>query len=153
MHPQFHSSSPFKDDMHFRKAEYLALALYDQARGESVRAKEALAMVMMGSGRPWCAGAEARCGAKTTPGEQCGEFADDQRCAEPYIPQSEHASRLDSDELDICRRIVRRVMAGALDDPTRGANAYHTIFENPAWAAKTHPIASFGKFLFYRIPQ
>lgn len=153
MQPKVHSSGPLKHTTHYDEAEHLALALYDQTRGESVRAKEAVATVMMGSDRPCCIGVVPHLGENRMLGQHCHELARGPRCTAPQAPQFDNPLAEDSDELDVCRRIVRRVMVGALEDPTRGANAYHTIFENPAWARKVNPIASFGKFLFYRIPQ
>ncbi|MDH3662019.1 MAG: cell wall hydrolase [Alphaproteobacteria bacterium] len=49
------------------------------------------------------------------------------------------------------RRIARRALSQTLNDPTRGANAFHRIESAPAWSKTLLPIAVFGSFLFYRV--
>jgi N-acetylmuramoyl-L-alanine amidase len=51
--------------------------------------------------------------------------------------------------LGLCRRVARRALRGSLADPTRGANAFHRVETNPAWARGLLPIAMYGPYLFY----
>jgi N-acetylmuramoyl-L-alanine amidase len=52
--------------------------------------------------------------------------------------------------LGLCRRVARRALRGSLADPTRGANAFHRVETNPAWARGLLPVAMYGPYLFYR---
>lgn len=129
------------------------MALHHQTRGESVRTKEAVAVAMIGAHDATFSTSLAYHGAERTHGQQCRAFAANRCTAVLPSEKADDATGADAEELDICRRIVRRVMVGAVNDPTGGANAYHTIFECPVWAANADPIAEFGSFLFYRVPR
>ncbi len=49
------------------------------------------------------------------------------------------------------RRIARRALSETLNDPTRGATAFHRIDTTPDWSQNLLPVAVFGSFLFYRV--
>lgn len=51
----------------------------------------------------------------------------------------------------VCRRVARRALSGALQDPTRGATAFHHVDEMPDWARHRSAVAVFGPYLFYRL--
>jgi N-acetylmuramoyl-L-alanine amidase len=53
--------------------------------------------------------------------------------------------------VEMCERIARRAVSGALADATRGANAWHRVGEAPPWARCATPVAEIGPFLFYRL--
>jgi hypothetical protein len=113
----------------------LTSTLQALADGQSVRALEALAATLVnrraaGVGEPLPACASGRPGlCEPSPGwEGDGEARE-----------------------AVCRRVARRALSGALQDPTRGATAFHHVDEMPAWARHRSPIAIHGAYLFYRL--
>lgn len=50
----------------------------------------------------------------------------------------------------VCLRVAMRAITGALDDPTGGATACHSVDNTPNWAKARMPSACIGRFLFYR---
>ena len=48
-----------------------------------------------------------------------------------------------------CRRIARRALSGALEDPVGEATRYHREDASPLWARDLPPLAEVGGFLFY----
>lgn len=137
----------------FDTNERFTLALYEQTQGESVRTKEAVAIVMAnklrthGATGPWCdkRTGSFRCACRLTPAESAN--------SRKSTTVKAIEGNVDHNEIVICKRIARRVISGAVSDPTQGANAYHTFLENPDWARSVSPIASVGSFLFYRISE
>ncbi len=53
----------------------------------------------------------------------------------------------------ICFVVAKRIMCDELDDITNGANHYYstTLFKPPYWAKGKHPVAKFGRHLFFRL--
>ncbi|MBK1699254.1 cell wall hydrolase [Rhodovibrio salinarum] len=102
-------------------AEWLARRLYARHRGEPVRVLEALAAVLV-----------ARL-------HQEGP---------PPAPRPEPSS-LDR-HLAVCRRIARRVLAGApVPEAAADATRYHHADVQPAWARARMPSGTLGDFIFY----
>ncbi len=123
--------------------DVLARTVYGEARGESVRGKEAVAAVVMNRVRRggwWGETVEHVC---RKPNQfSCWNRTDPNRVKVERADQSDRVFR-------ICVRIARRAVAGVLGDPTRGATHYHTRAVAPAWARALEPSAEIGNHLFY----
>ena len=75
-------------------------------------------------------------------------------CWNPGDPN--RAKLMAVDETDIhfatCLRIARRAVYGGLgDDPTFGANHYHTIHVAPAWSRGQTPTVQIGAHVFFKL--
>lgn len=112
-------------------AERLADLVIRVAGDESVRTIEAVAATLARRATAGPSGASEAC----APG-----LAED-----PPAWRDERA--------DLCRRIARRAVRGCLDHLIGGATAFHRIDADPEWARPLLPVAVFGSFLFYRIPD
>ncbi len=125
----------------------LARTLYGEARGESVRGKEAVAAVVLNrveraAGRPHWWG--------STVVEVCRkpwQFS----CWNPNDPNRDKLLAVGpgDPQFDVCRRIARRALTGVLEDPTGGATHYHARGLMPDWADGRSPSAVIGNHLFY----
>jgi hypothetical protein len=113
-------------------ARRLAADLVRLGAGESVRALEALAVVLARGGIAWTG--ETEPSGLAEPG---ASFAD----------EAAADARLEA----LGRRIARRALAGCLADPTRRADAVHRLGEHPSWTHGLAPVAEIGPFLFYRL--
>ena len=132
-----------------RAGDILARTIYGEARGESVRGKEAVAAVVMNrvrrareaGGTYWWGGTvEAVC---QRPWQfSCWNAGDPNRVK---IEAVDDGNRV----FQTCRRIARRALAGTLGDPTEGATHYHAKSVNPPWARGRAPSAEIGHHLFY----
>ena len=130
-------------------ADVLARTLYGEARGESVRGKEAVAAVVMNrvrrarasGGTYWWGGTvEDVC---RGPWQfSCWNAGDPNRA-------KIEAVAADNRVFQTCQRIARRALAGTLADPTDGATHYHAKAANPPWARGKAPSAEIGGHLFY----
>lgn len=128
--------------------DVLARTLYGEARGDRVRAKEAIAAVVMNRvrrskerGGYWWGGSVA---------EVClrpWQFP----CWNPGSPVRDRIEALDAGNATFrsCLRIARRAVRGALKDPTAGATHYHHAHANPHWARGRSPVAEIGGRAFY----
>jgi N-acetylmuramoyl-L-alanine amidase len=124
-------------------ADILARTLYGEARGESVRGKEAVACVIMNRVRKprwWGKSVEEVC---RRPWQFSCWNRTDPNCAK--IQQVDDGDRV----FRICVRIAQRAIAGVIDDPTKGATHYHTRNVLPDWAKALSPSAEIGNHLFY----
>ncbi len=128
--------------------EILARTLYGEARGETVRGKEAVAAVILNRvrrsverGGYWWGDDIA--GVCLKPWQfSCWNSDDPNRAkVETVSPQNRC--------FQTCIRIARRAAAGALADPTGGATHYHAASANPPWARGKAPSAEIGGHLFY----
>lgn len=126
----------------------LARTLWGEARGESVRGKEAVAAVVMNRVRR----ARRRGGYwwGATPIEVCRkpwQFS----CWNDGDPNRAKMLAVGQDDRDFqtCLRIARRALAGTLRDPTVGATHYHAKGVLPPWARDRKPSAEIGNHRFY----
>lgn len=131
-----------------REVDVLARTIYGEARGETVRGKEAVACVIMNrvrraqerGGYWWGASVEKVC---LKPWQfSCWNENDPNR---EKIQQVEPGHRV----FDTCLRIARRAVSGCLEDPTHGATHYHSLHVNPPWSRGRPACAEIGRHLFY----
>lgn len=126
----------------------LARTLYGEARGESLRGIEAVASVVMnrvvrakaGESRWWGTSVQEVCRAPFQ--FSCWNATDPNRRLILNVAPGDRV-------FDMCRRIARRAVAGALDDPTKGATHYHALNVKPAWAEGRRPCVVIGRHMFY----
>ena len=128
----------------------LALFLWDEARSESVRVREALAATVANQVRAWqeMAGGLHEPAIKSGAAEAarallfvaCLDRDGRREVAPPPSEDPIFAS---------CRRIAQRAVSGALADPTGGAVRFHRLGARPPWAAAREPGPLIGCFLFY----
>lgn len=123
--------------------DVLARTLYGEARGENVRGMEAVAAVVMNRvarGGWWGRTVETVC---LKPWQfSCWNANDPNRQRVLEVTDADPAFRS-------CLRIARRAVAGALEDPTKGATHYHAIGMLPRWAEGHQPSARIGNHVFY----
>lgn len=126
----------------------LARTIYGEARGESVRGKEAVAAVVMNRFRR----ARERGGYwwGDTVGEVClrpWQFS----CWNKDDPNFEKiVSVKPADRVfGACLRIARRAVGGVLADPTGGATHYHAKGVFPPWARGRVACFEVGRHQFY----
>ncbi|MBC8267610.1 MAG: cell wall hydrolase [Rhodospirillaceae bacterium] len=130
------------------EVELLARTLYGEARGETVRGKEAVACVIVNRVR------RARERGGYWWGESLGQV-----CQKPWQfscwnegdPNLKKILAVTPENrvFQSCIRIARRAASGAIDDPTRGATHYHSKSVNPPWSRAKAPTAEIGNHLFY----
>ena len=127
-------------DQRKRDVDVLARTIYGEARGETVRGKEAVACVIMNrvrrgqerGGYWWGASVEKVC---LKPWQfSCWNENDPNR---EKIQQVEPGRRV----FDTCLRIARRAVSGCVEDPTRGAPQYHTLHVTPPSSRRRPPSA------------
>ncbi len=128
--------------------DVLARTLYGEARGESLRGKEAVACVIMN--RLHIATAQ--------PGHRWGSTVEEV-CLSPWQfscwnEDDPHRNALEAaNEGDAvfasCVRIARRAVRNVLADPTGGATHYHAMGALPFWARGQTPTAIIGGHVFY----
>lgn len=129
-------------------ADILARTLWGEARGESVRGKEAVAAVVLNRVRRAQARGSYWWGASVI--EVCRrpwQFS----CWNPSDPNAAKCAAVTVDDRNFrtCLRIARRAIAGVIDDPTAGATHYHAKGVLPPWARGKVPSADIGNHLFY----
>jgi spore germination cell wall hydrolase CwlJ-like protein len=129
-------------------ADVLARTLYGEARGETVRGKEAVAAVVLNrvkrararGGYWWGGTVEAVC---LKPWQfSCWNENDPNR-------KKALAATARNRTFQVCQRIARRAVTDGLKDPTRGATHYHAKTVRPPWARGRTPSAVVGNHLFY----
>ena len=116
-----------------REVDILARTIYGEARGETVRGKEAVASVIVNRMRR----------ARARGGYWWGDSIE-QVCLKPWQfscwnENDPNRKKIEAVEpghrvFDTCLRIARRAVSGSLKDPTGGATHYHTLDANPPWA-------------------
>jgi len=134
--------------MRKRAIDVLARTLYGEARGETVRGKEAVACVILNrvkrakqhGGYWWGNTIEEVC---LKPWQfSCWNETDPNR---QKIAAVEPGHRV----FDTCLRIARRAVSGCLKDATGGATHYHTTDAHPPWSRGKPACVEIGRHLFY----
>lgn len=135
-------------DQRKRAIDVLARTLYGEARGETVRGKEAVACVIVNraarakarGGYWWGASIEEVC---RKPWQfSCWNEGDPNRAKIEAVQPGHRV-------FDTCLRIARRAVAGSLDDVTHGATHYHSRDVTPPWSRGKAVCAEIGRHLFY----
>lgn len=129
--------------------DVLARTIWGEARGETVKGKEAVASVVLNR----VARAKARGGRYwwgNTIAEVCQrkwQFS----CWNENDPNRRKLEAVDMRDRNFrtCVRIARRAAANVLTDATSGATHYHTQTILPPWARGRIPSAEIGHHLFY----
>ncbi|MBX2834750.1 MAG: cell wall hydrolase [Micavibrio sp.] len=129
----------------------LARTLWGEARGEGHSGMEAVAHVILNRVKV----AEER-GGKYWWGSDIISV-----CQKPYQfscwnrsdPNYQKLTYIDEKDIYFAtaKRISRRVILGAIPDPTGGATHYHTDSIRPYWAKREVPLCTIGRHLFYRL--
>lgn len=128
--------------------DVLARTLWGEARGESVRGKEAVAAVVINRVRRARARGGYWWGGSVV--EVCRrpwQFS----CWNDGDPNATKCAAVTVEDRNFraCLRIARRAVAGVLDDPTGGATHYHHRAVVPPWTRGRVPSAEIGNHLFY----
>lgn len=131
-----------------RAVDVLARTLYGEARGESVRGKEAVACVIVNrfkraearGGYWWGNTIEAVC---LKPWQfSCWNESDPNRKKLEAVEPGQKV-------FDTCLRIAKRAVSGCLEDITKGATHYHTKTVTPVWSRGRPMCAEIGNHQFY----
>lgn len=127
----------------------LARTVWGEARGESVRGKEAVAATVINRvalarsrGGHWWGNTVAQV-CRTPWQYSCWNENDPNRAKLLAVNRQDR-------NFETCLRIARRAVRGRLQDPTDGATHYHHIDLNPWWSLGAIPCAEIGHHLFYR---
>lgn len=131
-----------------REVDVLARTLYGEARGETVRGKEAVACVIVNRANR----AQARGGYwwGNTIEEVClkpWQFS----CWNENDPNRAKVLAVGPGQrvFDTCVRIAKRAVSGCLQDMTKGATHYHTKAAMPVWSRGRPVCAELGRHQFY----
>lgn len=137
-------------DSRAHDAAILALTLYAEAGGRPLRAIEALAALVMNRHRSgqghWGQGITGICRAPFQ--FPCWNSRHPQHARLRAAAPGGEAAR--SAQMELCRRVALRALAGALPDPTGGATHMHADDSQPSWSIGRTPVAEIGGLLFYR---
>lgn len=128
--------------------DVLARTIWGEARGESVRGKEAVAATVMNRVRQaqyrdghWWGNSVVRV-CRMPWQYSCWNENDPNRAKLLAVTKDDIA-------FQACLRIARRAVHSTLKDPTGGATHYHHRDLNPWWAVGRVPSAEIGNHLFY----
>lgn len=123
--------------------DILARTIYGEARGESIKGKEAVACVILN---------------RVKKNSWYGKTVENV-CLKPWQfscwnendPNKEKILKISKKDpvFKSCYRIARRAVCGVLEDKTSGATHYHTKNINPRWSLDKAPCAQIGNHLFY----
>ncbi len=132
--------------------DVLARTVWGEARGESVRGMEAVACVVMNrvavarahGGAFWWGGTVVEVCKKKW---QFSCWNEDDPNREKVMAVNERDA-----EFRIAKRIARRAVKGALEDPTGGATHYHVEGVMPKWVTdpRMEEMKKIGRHVFYR---
>ena len=138
-------------DSRAHDAAILALTLYAEVGDRPLRAIEALAALVMNrhrSGqRHWGQGITGICRAPFQ--FPCWNSRHPHHARLRAAAPGGEAAR--SAQMELCRRVALRALAGALPDPTGGATHMHADDSQPSWSIGHAPVAEIGGLLFYRL--
>lgn len=133
------------------ETDVLARTIYGEARGETVRGKEAVACVIIN-----------RVNFAVKRGGYWWGDTIDGVCRKPFQFSCWNEGDVNLKKImavkpghrvfDTCARIARRAIGGggAITDPTNGATHYHHVDASPPWSRGRAPIAEIGRHLFYK---
>ena len=131
-----------------QEIDVLARTIYGEARGETVRGKEAVACVIV----------NRRNRAKARNGYWWGNTIEEV-CQKPWQFSCWNKNDPNRKKLlavkpghrvfDTCVRIARRAVSGCLEDVTKGATHYHTRTVMPPWSSGKPVCAEVGSHQFY----
>lgn len=132
-----------------QEVDILARTLYGEARGESVRGKEAVAAVIVNrvnrarlrGGHYWWGSSIIQVCHK--PWQFSCWNANDTNCQKIKAVDRTNKTFLS------CIRIAMRAINGTLKDPTGGSTHYHVKGLFPPWAKGRSPKAEIGRHQFY----
>lgn len=134
--------------MRKRAIDVLARTLYGEARGETVRGKEAVACVILNRVKR----------AKQHGGYWWGDTIEEV-CLKPWQfscwnemdPNRQKIAAVEPGQrvFDTCLRIARRAVSGCLKDATGGATHYHAADAQPPWSRGKPACVEIGRHLFY----
>ncbi len=154
--PTEHKDADQKDDDDLpsrrQDIDILARTIWGEARGESIRGMEAIAMVVMNRMR-----LSARWvlqGKKTWWGGTIREICLKSYQFSCWNPSDPNRQKLNSIGVDnkafiICHRIARRAVNGVLEDILDGSTHYHAKSITPHWSLGKSPCCIIGNHLFY----
>ncbi len=131
-----------------RSVDILARTIYGEARGESLKGKEAIANVILNRIKK----------ASLNRNFWWGHTIE-QVCLKPYQFSCWNKNDVNyriitnispSDAIfQTCQRVARRAICGLLEDNTQNATHYHSETVSPKWALGKAPCVSIGSHLFY----
>ncbi|MEG3618965.1 cell wall hydrolase [Magnetovibrio sp. PR-2] len=137
-----------QEDQRNQAVDTLARTIYGEARGETVRGKEAVACVVMN-----------RVKRATARGSYWWGNSVEEVCKKPWQfscwnendPNRKKILAIEPGHrvFDTCLRIARRALSGAIEDMTQGATHYHTASISPPWSKGRPACAEVGHHLFY----
>lgn len=137
-----------------------ALTVFGEARGEKELGKAAVVWVILHrAANPRWWGREGPASVCLAPWQfSCWNVGDPNRelileqlvGGDPERAELTEEARLDR-RVIACLETVDKVRAGALPDPTGGADHYHTTGVEPAWSRGREPLAKVGTHLFFRL--
>ena len=137
-----------KEQARKNAVDVLARTLYGEARGETVRGKEAIASVILNRVKR----------ARDHGGYWWGNTVEEV-CLKPYqfscwLEADPNRKKIEAVEpghrvFNTCLRIARRALSGCLEDATRGATHYHTVDVHPPWSRGKPACVEIGRHLFY----
>lgn len=137
-------------DSRAHDAAILALTLYAEAGDRPLRAIEALAALVMNRHRSgqghWGQGITGICRAPFQ--FPCWNSRHPHHARLRAAAPGGEAAR--SAQMELCRRVALRALAGALPDPTGGATHMHADDSQPSWSIGRTPVAEIGGLIFYR---
>ncbi len=133
---------PSKADL--PELDCMALNIYFEARGESLKGKRAVGHVVMN-----------RVGDRSFPGTVCevvqqGGEADLNRCQFSWWCDGQSDRPVDQVAWREIRENAWEIMQGANRDPTSGALWYHADYVTPDWRDAMGEASRIGQHLFYR---
>lgn len=143
-----------RDDWAAKEIDILARTLWGEARGEGQKGLEAVAAVVINRvnyakqqplGNFWWGNSIIRVCQKPL------QFS----CWNSNDPslQKLRIVKIDDPNFAMALRIARWAQAGALPDPTNGADHYHALYVAPKWASGQTPTAVIGRHVFYKLME
>lgn len=132
----------------------LTLTIWGEARGEPIEGKLGVAAVMRNRFLTHYRGAQSYvdvCTAHAQFSAWTDEAAQMQQ-EEDILTGDPTLAHHSDPALRLCWEIAKATIAGALPDPTHGANHYYAVsIPSPSWATGVSPMASLGQHRFFNV--